>query len=64
MQDKFFAANIKNQIRTMIYFHRLSIHSSQVKTRKLTWNYLSICPDSQNNKKSLVQLGTPANIQK
>ena len=51
----FFARNIKNQIETMIYFHRLSVYSSWVKTQKLNWNYLSICPDSWHNKKSLVQ---------
>ena len=59
---KSFARNIKNQIGyTFIDFQ---FYSSWVKTQKLTWNYLHICPDSCHNKKSLVQLGTPTNIQK
>ena len=31
--------------------------------KKLTQNHKSICPNSWHNKKSLAQLGIPANIQ-
>ena len=44
-------------------FIGFQFYSNLVKTQKLTWNYLSICPDSWHNKKSLALLGKPANTQ-